>query len=217
MSKHTISHACGHDVVTTLTGNKNDRARRERYLETTLCSECYRAKSIADSKAAAAAATTAVGKLWTLPALTGSERQVSWANDLRITALAKLEAHMKENFDGLQYLSLHGLVQGEIDRCASASWWIDRRNYPAGARALLLAAVLRTVESAADVEIMDSPDGKITYVRGLPLRDQHYLEEGTRDGARGLLGGETYDRLTDMLVEVRHAAREAQRAARVAS
>ena len=43
MAKYDITHECGHTETHNLIGPRRDRERRIQWLETSLCSECYRA------------------------------------------------------------------------------------------------------------------------------------------------------------------------------
>lgn len=88
MAKYTVTHSCGHDEIHNLTGpHKN----REWWLENVgpvrLCSDCYheeKQNQYADQSARSAEAAQVAG----LPALTGSEKQIAWAETLRSAFLA---------------------------------------------------------------------------------------------------------------------------------
>lgn len=73
--KYEITMSCGHTETVELFGNANDRERKIEYLKTCKCHECEAAE-----KAAKLARFNSDNAL---PALTGSEKQVNWADSLR--------------------------------------------------------------------------------------------------------------------------------------
>lgn len=96
MSKYDITYACGHKGSINIVGpykNRDQIAERE---SRKLCPECYSAKLAAD-RAAASAAAAEQAKATGLPALTGSDKQIAWAETIRANAvaqLAKLSAYL---------------------------------------------------------------------------------------------------------------------------
>lgn len=90
MAKYQVTHSCGHEQTHKLIGKHKDRERKLEWLATTLCAECYAAKRDADNKVASDAAAEAA-QATGLPALTGSEKQIAWAETLRRTFLRDLD------------------------------------------------------------------------------------------------------------------------------
>lgn len=88
--KYEIEHACGHIHTYHLYGSGKERASREQWLASQDCPECQREK---ENRRSAAAAKEA-GR----PELTGSEKQVAWANTIREKAVYELR---KSTEDGL--------------------------------------------------------------------------------------------------------------------
>lgn len=141
MAKHTITHACGHNEVHQLYGRVRDRDYQETRLAARECSECERARWLAEraaENAAAAHAAQAEG----LPALQGTDRQVPWAESIRRSGLdlARQIAHAiveeAEQWAARGDLAPAGVaaVRAAMDRYVShlegqvhAGWWIDRR------------------------------------------------------------------------------------------
>lgn len=118
MAKYTINYKCGCEGKVELFGKYADRYSRIAYLETTECPECYRAKA----NAAASAAKEERG----LTDLTGSEKQVAWANSIREGAYKALDCLMPY----AQTDEAKKLVESWRDRMNSqttAKWWIDKR------------------------------------------------------------------------------------------
>ena len=98
MAKYTVTRACGHDEVVVLFGKGRDREWRLENVEPSkLCTECYqvelaRQREKENQEAAEAA------KEMSLPELTGSEKQVTWAETLRLTFLDKASFVLLETF-----------------------------------------------------------------------------------------------------------------------
>ena len=77
--KYEIEHACGHIHTYHLYGSGKERASREQWLASQDCPDCKRER---ENQRSAAAAKEA-GR----PELTGSEKQVAWANTIREKAI----------------------------------------------------------------------------------------------------------------------------------
>ena len=90
MSKYDITYECGHDGRVTIIGSKRTREQIAERESRKLCPECYSAKLAAD-RAAASAAAADQAKAAGLPALTGSEKQIAWAETIRAKAVAQLD------------------------------------------------------------------------------------------------------------------------------
>lgn len=89
MAKYEITRACGHQETIQISGPVAGRDRQAEYEAGKLCYECYlayKAKQRADESRAAAEAAKSSG----LPELTGSEKQVAWAETLRAEAAQSL-------------------------------------------------------------------------------------------------------------------------------
>lgn len=96
MSKYGITYACGHDGRIDIAGPYKNREYLAERESRKLCPECYSAKLAAD-RAAASAAAAEQAKATGLPALTGSDKQIAWAETIRANAvaqLAKLSAYL---------------------------------------------------------------------------------------------------------------------------
>ncbi|WP_242120289.1 hypothetical protein [Sphingomonas lacusdianchii] len=113
-----IVHACGHEQVHVIYGFDTQVARKARWLRTTKCRACFVADKKVEQTEAAARDSTTIAHL-DLPPLTGSERQVTWAETIRINRLAKLMT------------SPHTSAEADCDLCLriyDAKWWIDHRD-----------------------------------------------------------------------------------------
>ena len=140
---HTITHACGHLQIHHVLGFTQQQLRKVAMLEAAPCDSCRRATRREESLATSGAKSATLAHL-ALASLSGSPRQVAWAESIRVTRLTSLLAD-HEN--------------GTPDACrscaavAEAKWWIDHRNLPSAdlaARAMRSAMMdTRTVAPAA--------------------------------------------------------------------
>ena len=85
MAQYSVTFSCGHTETMHLFGKEKARYSRIEYLEKHgLCSACYAARR-AEERAALLAATAA-------PPLTGAERQIKWAEDIRARFISATKA-----------------------------------------------------------------------------------------------------------------------------
>lgn len=92
MAKHTITHSCGHTTTADIVGPMADRPRKETWLRSQPCGACRRSAAIDASKAQTARDTSDIAAIGLpLAALTGSDKQVAWATDIRARAIATLD------------------------------------------------------------------------------------------------------------------------------
>jgi hypothetical protein len=88
-----------------------------------LCAECYEAQKQADREAANAEAAEKAREM-ELPELTGTEKQVAWANTIRVKMIEEAQKlGEKCNAKPLYYRALDSMIQNP-----KASWYIDNRD-----------------------------------------------------------------------------------------
>lgn len=90
MGLHSIAHACGHTATVNLFGRRADRESRARWLAERSCGSCRQEeknRERAEENERCAQANQAAG----LPALTGSPKQVAWAETIRADLLSLLD------------------------------------------------------------------------------------------------------------------------------
>ena len=132
MSKYTIKRACGHTEYINIGGKVSERDRLAKSEERKMCYDCYKAKQIADRELATKDAVVAAVKSG-LPALTGSEKQIAWAETIRsniIRNLDRIVAQASENKASLA-VDLEDALKvaiATIKAVDSAKWWIDHRD-----------------------------------------------------------------------------------------
>lgn len=90
MSIYTITHSCGHTQEHQIYGTnvRGERERKADYLADRTCSDCYQEQQAAER---AAQSKQAKKDNADLPKLTGSEKQISWAETIRAKASAELK------------------------------------------------------------------------------------------------------------------------------
>ena len=83
MAQYNIRHTCGHEETVQIYGTNvhGERTSKAEWLESKPCRDCER-KAMRDENLAGAAE------------LEGSEKQVSWANDLRAKAIGDIKAKL---------------------------------------------------------------------------------------------------------------------------
>lgn len=134
MAKYTIIHSCGctEEVQIFGTNVHGERDHRTAWLESQPCKECYARERNAGGNG--------------LAVLDGTPKQVAWAVDIRSDMLADVERFeaeatrrvtpgMEESVD-----EMLGAIRSEVERQASAKWFIDNRlSFSARARFAELA------------------------------------------------------------------------------
>lgn len=118
MAKYTVNHICGHTVEVQLFGKINDRYRRIEWLETQECEVCRKAKA----NAASLAAKQERG----LADLTGSEKQIAWANTIREGAYKALDC-LAPFATNDKVKTIVAEWRSKMDAQTEAKWWIDNR------------------------------------------------------------------------------------------
>lgn len=128
MAKYTVTRACGHDETVGLIGKIKDREWRLEHVEPhKLCSECYQ-KQLAEQREKENREAAEAAKDMNLPALTGTEKQIPWAETIRQQLLADIDAYIYE-FVGEKHRNDPKLVEAieNIKAKTEARWWIDHR------------------------------------------------------------------------------------------
>ena len=125
MAKYTVQCGkCQQEYVVSLLGSHKERERKLA-VWAGLCESCA-----AEKKAAATAQAAETAKKAGLPELTGSPKQVAWAETLRAARIKELG---KEDINDLAEDIEKSPAEVEqaiakIRRTAAAAWWIENRN-----------------------------------------------------------------------------------------
>lgn len=121
-----ITYSCGHQGRVIITGTKEERKRKyEWYENVALCPECYKKQKEAEREKQH---QEALLKTAGLPELTGTEKQIKWAIDIRAKALEKWEKCKEANTPEEPAPEFVKFVENEIFAGKTeAKWWIENR------------------------------------------------------------------------------------------
>lgn len=157
MAKYDVTYSCGHSGTIQLFGPYKSRDRKiEWYENEGLCPDCYAEKQRQkrEEEVKAIAEKNAVNNL---PELSGSEKQIAWAEKIRYTLLkdcnqwhrelihfVKSQPYSKELFAWLEENCLVngkpdilGIISAFMGEHAEASWWWIDHSYNEGKRRLI--------------------------------------------------------------------------------
>jgi hypothetical protein len=126
MAKHTIAHSCGHEVEHTLFGPYEGRRGRIEELTGNPCPECEQAKRTEATAAANAEAAEAASKAG-LPKLTGSEKQIAWAETIRMKVIAQAQDAINRTATTPARQAQVAPLLAKLKAQTNAAWWIDNR------------------------------------------------------------------------------------------
>lgn len=146
MAWYDGTFSCGHEGRVNIIGPSKDRQRKADYRFSGVCEECYK-KQLEEKREQANQQALETSKEMELPELQGTEKQVAWANTLRLTmiedlnkeifnttvdeAKAVLEAFgcktRRELRTAIQEWPL--IVDDFMQKETKASFFIDNRNF----------------------------------------------------------------------------------------
>lgn len=128
MAKYTITRACGHEEVAALFGKQEDRRWRLENVESKkLCYECWQRQLREEQEKEALEAAKAAREM-DLPPLTGTEKQVAWAEVLRQQLIAAFDMYLDFKHKlGKGDPKLRAAIEHIKATRTEARWWIDNR------------------------------------------------------------------------------------------
>jgi hypothetical protein len=148
MAKYNVTYSCGHTGSVQIYGKIDGRQAQADHMATRLCPECYAAKKKADKDAQITSQRTQTPQTEAkvpldLPDLTGTDKQIAWARDIRAQYLQALQARGLK-WDAVKANADHPKVRPELDKLLTtdAKWWINHRTasifgvYPSDATAV---------------------------------------------------------------------------------
>ena len=119
MAKYQVTFSCGHTSEIQLFGKHADRYRKIEWFEKEgLCPACYAAEKARKLQDKAAV-------FGQLPDLVGTDKQVDWAEDIRIKALADIAEFFAGRADSDKALDY---LRRGLQHLTKAAWWIDHRD-----------------------------------------------------------------------------------------
>ena len=125
MAYYEVTYSCGHCGKVNITGPIKDRDLKCEWMSSYLCLECFKKKK----KEGMEQEKMAAGKSaeLKLPALTGTEKQVAWANTLRIKVIDKYKSRFAEEMPD-SGAELTGAMCYILKDRTDANFWIDNRD-----------------------------------------------------------------------------------------
>jgi len=125
MAKYDIKGSCGHYFTKNLTGHQSSR---ESYIEWATdrleCPDCYKVRLEKERKEASELAAQQAASE-NLPTLTGSEKQIRWAESIRIKKLESLRKIAGENADNEEMVEKIKFFVERVKTKTEAKWFID--------------------------------------------------------------------------------------------
>lgn len=130
MAKYNAIHSCGHTERVDLIGPRNSREWRLERIAQKPCDACWRAEREAENAKRNAEAAKE-NQAMELPALVGSEKQIAWAETVRLGILRSIDETVSNPYYGR--VRSHPRLQSALDSLygeTRAHWWIDQRECP---------------------------------------------------------------------------------------
>lgn len=128
--KYNVTYACGHTGTVDLFGKTKDREQKIAWLEKSC--ECPECEAIKRKELIAEQEKQSIESC--LPILTGSEKQIVWASEIRRKLLDDLESlrdsakdHAQSDAELQNAISLIDNVYSYLTSQGKAHWWIDNR------------------------------------------------------------------------------------------
>lgn len=115
MAKYDVTCSCGHTETVQIYGKAADREREIARREKGICKECW--------KAAQAEAAKETAQSYGLCDLTGSPKQIAWAERIRAEVFDKYGAQMQADKSEKTQAFMSFLMAQ-----SSAKYWIDRQD-----------------------------------------------------------------------------------------
>lgn len=113
--RYHIVYKCGHEENVNLNGRQNSQNYAD-WLAAGVCKECYQAQKLAERKA--------YNEAEGLPELTGTERQVAWADKIRYELHKKIKNVLNVYYEDEGKSEFMGWLKGQSE----AKFWIDNRD-----------------------------------------------------------------------------------------
>jgi len=120
MAQYTVKYSCGHAGVISLTGPVKDRKAKLDWFEKRVCPECYKAKREADS--------AELQREYGLIELTGSDKQVQWANSIRAEFVERMQERIDRRVAHDDRQKALAALTAAVNTQDTAKWWIDHRS-----------------------------------------------------------------------------------------
>jgi len=154
MAKYEIDRICGHWEIIQLYGQYDDRRYKlEKVEPKKLCEECYQ-KQIDEQRAAEAVKAVEMAQQHGFPALTGSAKQIAWAETIRYKMMVEIEKIINSTLGAadLATLAAYGFTPDDLQQGVrlistqmAASWWIEHRHLTGKTLINLLSDTIKSI------------------------------------------------------------------------
>lgn len=141
MAYYDGTYSCGHDGRVDITGPSKSREWKRERAFSGLCPKCREEERQLENRKAAEKS-----RELELPVLTGSEKQVAWANTLRLKVIEKYESRLTEEISDSE-AELISAMDYILENRTDAGFWIDNRD-----RNDILFLILRMYEKSCRKE-----------------------------------------------------------------
>lgn len=131
---YEVNYSCGHKGEVQIYGKSAERENKIKWYETkAVCPECYAAQKKAEREAELEAAKSAG-----YPELTGTEKQIAWAESIRHKFMKYADIFFDEFLTDVNNEKPEDTEKATeyaenvksyiLNNYTKASWWIDQRN-----------------------------------------------------------------------------------------
>ena len=129
MAKYDVERSCGHVETVSLFGKVKDREWRLENIESQkLCYDCWQ-KQLAEEREKENKEAAEAAQEMNLPPITGSEKQIAWAETIRQKMLITIDDYIYTSVkkEMRNDPSLREAVEHIKNNKTEARWWIDNR------------------------------------------------------------------------------------------
>lgn len=129
MAKYDVERSCGHVETVSLFGKVRDREWRLENIESQkLCYDCWQ-KQLAEEREKENKEAAEAAQEMNLPPITGSEKQIAWAETIRQKMLITIDDYIYTSVkkEMRNDPSLREAVEHIKNNKTEARWWIDNR------------------------------------------------------------------------------------------
>jgi hypothetical protein len=123
MAQYAITYSCGHSGTVNLAGPVKGREAKLDWYRTAVCPECYRAQKVSDASAASEGLTE----------LTGTEKQIRWAIQIRADFVARMRDIISRIPEAGDQEKALAAFLAAVNEMAETKWWIEHRSNLRGA------------------------------------------------------------------------------------
>jgi hypothetical protein len=191
MSKHEITHACGHTVTHNIIGSIGEKCGKAAWLAERDCPKCWAENKAAERRAEQDKTREVADGL---PAMTGTEKQVAWAEQIRADAYSTAKGKFERLAEDARKRAVDTLDY-YVGVETSAKFWIDNKGvfmfgegenrFVDVARMILEIAVLHPETDARSEQA-----GALKNV--LAEREKRFGKQGEQQLAKAAKGSRTF-------------------------